>query len=109
MSCELILSDPAGSLQLQKIAAKGENNTVWKETGFKPQLCIQVCTSATKQRELSPSQNAQEIFEHKFILKLPFFSFSAIHLTLNNAEKELAIKTDTGTISKHLAYVYTLL
>lgn len=92
-----------------KLLLKERSTQVWEEKGFKPQLCIQAHTSATKQRELSSSQNAQKIFEHKLIFKLPFFSFSAIHLTLNNAEKKLAVKTDTGTISKHVAYVYTLL
>lgn len=62
--------------------------------------CFQVHILATKQKELSSPQNAQKIFEHKFIFKLLFFSFSAIHLMFNNPEKELAIKRDPGTIKK---------
>lgn len=71
---------------------------------FKQQFCIHVQTSSTKQKEHSYSEKAHKIFANNFVLSCNFFYFSATHLMLNNAEKKLAIKTDTGTISKHVAY-----
>lgn len=51
MICELILSDPGGSLQLKKIAAKGEINTGLEGERTQAQLCIQVHPSGTKLME----------------------------------------------------------
>lgn len=71
---------------------------------LKPQFCIHVQTSSTKQNNIPIHKRLIKFLRINLFLSCKFFYFSATHLMLNNAEKKIAIKTDTGTISKHVVY-----